>query len=120
MAHKGIPLGTRPAGGNRGRVPPGRMDGKLPMAKLALPKIAMNKTVLAGVAGVAILVIGGAAVMAGGGKGGKPGAYTYETVTVERGTVSRVVSASGAVQPKERVDVGSEVSGKIVDVKVDF
>src|SRR5690348_5431351 len=118
MAHKGIPLGTTPAGGNAGEAPTrGRMDGKLPMAKMALPKFAMNKTVLAGVAGVAILVIGGAAVMAGGGKP-KAGAYTYETVTVERGTVSRVVSASGAVQPKERVDVGSEVSGKIVDVKV--
>src|SRR5262245_39056442 len=114
MAHKGIPLGTRPAGCSTRQGPPGADGWKTRMAKMALPKFAMNKTVLAGVAGAAILVIGGAAVMAGGGKGGKPGEYHYETVTVERGTVSRVVSASGAVQPKERVDVGSEVSGKIV------
>jgi len=87
---------------------------------MALPKIAMNKKVLAGVAAAAIIVIGGAAVMAGGKGGAKAGKYEYETVAVEKGTVSRVVSASGAVQPKERVDVGSEVSGKIVDVKVDF
>jgi HlyD family secretion protein len=90
------------------------------MAKLAIPQIAMNKKVLAGVAAGAIILIGGAAVMAGGKGSAKPGKYEYETVAIEKGTVSRVVSASGAVQPREKVDVGSEVSGKIVAVKVDF
>ncbi len=100
-----------------------RLDGqveKLPMAKLEIAKIASNKKVLAGIAVAAIVLVGGAAVMARGSGSEKPGKYTYEFAEIGKGDVSRVVSASGAVQPKERVDVGSEVSGKIVEVLVDF
>jgi HlyD family secretion protein len=89
-------------------------------AKFQLPKFATDKKVLAGVAAAAIVVIGGAAVMAGGSANAKTGKYTFETVTVERGDVSRVISASGAVQPREKVDVGSEVSGKITAIYVNF
>src|SRR5262245_19989107 len=94
----------------------GRARGKLPMIK----QILTNKKWLVGIAAGAIVLIGGAAMVAGGGGGGKSGKYDYETVAIERGSVSRVVSASGAVQPREKVPVGSEVSGKIVDVLVDF
>jgi HlyD family secretion protein len=80
----------------------------------------MNKKLLIGIAGAAIVVVGGFAVAATNGAGGKSGAYTFDTVTVEKGDVSRVVSASGAVQPVTKVDVGSEVSGKIVDLRVDY
>jgi HlyD family secretion protein len=80
----------------------------------------MNKKLLLGIAGAAIVVVGGFAVAATNGMGGKSGAYTFDTVTVEKGDVSRVVSASGAVQPVTKVDVGSEVSGKIVDLRVDY
>ena len=48
------------------------------------------------------------------------GKFSYETVTVGKGDVARVISASGAVQPREKVDVGSEVSGKITAIYVDF
>ena len=80
----------------------------------------MNKKLLAGIAGAAIVLVGGAAMVARGGDGGKSGKYEYETAAVERGDVARVISASGAVQPRNKVDVGSEVSGKIVEIMVDF
>lgn len=80
----------------------------------------MNKKLLLGIAGAAIVVVGGFAVAATTKSGGKAGAYTFDTVAVEKGDVSRVVSASGAVQPLNKVDVGSEVSGKIIKLNVDF
>jgi HlyD family secretion protein len=87
------------------------------MPQMKLPQ--MNKKLLAGIAGAAIVVIGGAAFMFRGASA-STGKYDYQTVAVERGVVARVVSASGAVQPREKVPVGSEVSGKIVEVLVDY
>ncbi len=80
----------------------------------------MNKKILIGIAGAAIVAIGAGAVLFGGGGAAATGKYTYETVTVDQGDVSRVVSASGAVQPREKVEVGSEVSGKVTAIYVDF
>jgi HlyD family secretion protein len=80
----------------------------------------MNKKLLAGIAGAAIIVVGAVAMLARGGGGPTAGKYEFETAAVERGDVARVISASGAVQPRNKVDVGSEVSGKIVELMVDF
>jgi HlyD family secretion protein len=80
----------------------------------------MNKKLLIGIAAAAIVAVGGIALTAKGGSGGKVGAYTYETAAVERGDVARIVSASGAVQPRQKTDVGSEVSGKILQLYADF
>ncbi|HEX5007608.1 MAG TPA: efflux RND transporter periplasmic adaptor subunit [Hyphomonadaceae bacterium] len=80
----------------------------------------MNKKLLVGIAAAAIVVVGGAAMVARGGGGVKAGKYEFETAAVERGDVARVISASGAVQPRNKVDVGSEVSGKVVELMVDF
>lgn len=80
----------------------------------------MNKKLLVGIAGAAIVLVGGAAMVARGGNGPKAGKYEFETAAIERGDVARVISASGAVQPRNKVDVGSEVSGKIVELMVDF
>lgn len=80
----------------------------------------MNKKLLIGIAGAAVVAIGASALLFGGGSSAAAGKYTFETVTVDRGDVSRVVSASGAVQPREKVEVGSEVSGKITAIYVDF
>ena len=44
----------------------------------------------------------------------------YRTVAVERGAITRSVSASGTLQALVTVDVGSQISGQIRDVKVDF
>jgi HlyD family secretion protein len=80
----------------------------------------MNKKLLIGIAVAAVVAIGASALLFGGGSSAAAGKYTYETVAVDRGDVSRVVSASGAVQPREKVEVGSEVSGKITAIYVDF
>lgn len=80
----------------------------------------MNKKLLAGIAGGAIAVIAGVSVVFGTGASAATGKYTYETVAVSKGDVARVISASGAVQPREKVEVGSEVSGRITAIYVDF
>ncbi|MDP3494468.1 MAG: efflux RND transporter periplasmic adaptor subunit [Hyphomonadaceae bacterium] len=80
----------------------------------------MDKKVLIGVAGAVIVGIAATALVFGGGANAATGKYTYETVAVGKGDVARVISASGAVQPREKVDVGSEVSGKITAIYVDF
>lgn len=80
----------------------------------------MNKKILIGIAGAAIVAIGASAILFGGGANAAPGKYVFETVTVDKGDVARVISASGQVQPREKVEVGSEVSGKITAIFVDF
>lgn len=80
----------------------------------------MNKTLLIGIAGAVIVAVGAGALLLGGAGHAAPGKYTYETVKVDKGDVARVVTASGAVQPREKVEVGSEVSGKITAIYVDF
>ncbi len=80
----------------------------------------MNKKLLIGIAGGVVLAIGASALLLGGGASAAPGTYAYETVKVDTGDVSRVITASGAVQPREKVEVGSEVSGKITAIYVDF
>ncbi len=80
----------------------------------------MNKKLMIGIAGAVIVAIGAGAMMMGGGASAAPGAYAYETVKVDKGDVSRVITASGAVQPREKVEVGSEVSGRITAIYVDF
>lgn len=80
----------------------------------------MNKKLLVGIAGAAILAVGTVAVFARGASAGAVSDYAFETAKVERGDVARIVSASGAVQPLTKVDVGSEVSGKITEIMVDF
>ncbi len=45
---------------------------------------------------------------------------SLSTVQADRGDIQRVVGASGKVVPREEVTVGSEVSGKVIEVLVDF
>lgn len=44
----------------------------------------------------------------------------FNTVLVERGDVVRTVTAVGSLQPKEYVDVGTQVSGQLVAVHVEI
>lgn len=80
----------------------------------------MDKKIIMGIAGAAILGVGAFALFAGGGGSGPKGDYTFETAQVERGDVARIVSPAGTVQPLNKVDVGSEVSGKIIELFADF
>ncbi|HYW35175.1 MAG TPA: efflux RND transporter periplasmic adaptor subunit [Balneolaceae bacterium] len=50
----------------------------------------------------------------------KPGAPEYTTGNVERGNLVMKVSATGNLQPLNTVDVGSEISGLIRSVNVDY
>jgi HlyD family secretion protein len=44
----------------------------------------------------------------------------FQTATVERGNLSVIVTATGTLQPTNQVDVGSELSGIVKTVEVDF
>jgi HlyD family secretion protein len=53
------------------------------------------------------------------GRGADP-TPTFITAPVERGTIARLVKATGSVEPVTNVDVSSELSGRIADVFVNF
>ncbi len=46
--------------------------------------------------------------------------FSYRTADVERGDLTLMVTATGNLQPLNQVEVGSEVSGTIASVPVDF
>lgn len=48
------------------------------------------------------------------------GQVQYQTQTVRRGNLTVMVAATGTLQPTNRVDVGSEISGTIKTVEVDY
>ncbi|MGA1328366.1 MAG: efflux RND transporter periplasmic adaptor subunit [Rubrivivax sp.] len=52
------------------------------------------------------------------GRGGAE--VTYRTARIERGPLAATVSASGTVNPVSQVTVGTQVSGQIRDLYVDF
>ena len=67
------------------------------------------------------------AVLAGGGwwwkghrAGNGNGAASYKTVALERGEIVQSVTANGALGAVQTVAVGSEVSGKIVELFADY
>ncbi|HEX4860590.1 MAG TPA: efflux RND transporter periplasmic adaptor subunit, partial [Rhizomicrobium sp.] len=65
---------------------------------------------------VILLVVGGlAAVML---RGAPP--HVYVTKPVSKGELAVTVSATGTLAPRDQVDVGSEVSGKIDKLEADF
>ena len=47
-------------------------------------------------------------------------AVQYRTAKIERGSLQATVSASGSVNPVKQVSVGTQVSGQIKDLYVDF
>jgi HlyD family secretion protein len=51
---------------------------------------------------------------------GRAAGPTYVTQAVTRGDLAITVSATGTLQPRDQVDVGAEVSGRIDAVLVDF
>ena len=81
----------------------------------------MNLTAprLIGIAGAAVVVIAALALAVSNAGSGK-GQYRFDTTTVARCDAAHIISASGAVEPVTKADVGSEVSGKIVKRDVDF
>jgi HlyD family secretion protein len=78
----------------------------------------IDKRLLYGLGGLVALIVLWALFLRGDGK--KPGDYTLETAAVERGDVARIVTASGAVRALTTVEVGSQVSGQIIEMDADF
>jgi HlyD family secretion protein len=74
-----------------------------------------RRLVVLGVLGV--LAVAAVAVVAI--RGTRPPRYDYVTRVVERRTLSMPISASGSVEPKNAVDVGADISGRIDKVLVE-
>lgn len=68
------------------------------------------------IAGAGLLALGGILWLAFSGGGNTQ----YVTQAVERGDLSIVVSATGTLAPRDQVDVGAEVSGRLDAVNVDY
>ena len=67
----------------------------------------------------AIVVVAGVAVWAFSG-GRKKQAVEYETATVARQDISNFVTATGTIEPVTEVEVGTQVSGIIDKIYVDY
>ena len=52
--------------------------------------------------------------------GGKPAQAAFRTATIERGNLVAAVSATGTLNPVVSVQVGSQVSGQIKEIFVDY
>ncbi|MEJ1967888.1 MAG: efflux RND transporter periplasmic adaptor subunit [Rhizomicrobium sp.] len=91
----------------------GGLAGRLGLGAAATTKFTRAHWAWIGAGVVAVLIglwmaVGGAPVQA------------YVTQPVARGDLSIAVSATGTLQPRNQVDVGAEVSGKIDALYVDF
>ena len=79
----------------------------------------MNKrTVIVLLAGVLILGVGGYAAWRTWDRAGD--APKYKTAKAESGPLTAAVSATGTLNPVVSVQVGSQVSGQIKEILVDF
>jgi HlyD family secretion protein len=71
----------------------------------------------------AVIIVVGIALIGGGigfFKHNRTDGPQYQTVTVERGDLTQVVTATGTLNPVVNVTVGSQVSGIITKLYVDF
>jgi len=69
---------------------------------------------------VALVVVAGAILGLTVFRNGKNGKVEYRTEAVSRGDIEALVVTSGTLNPIETVDVGAQVSGKIVELYADF
>ena len=63
---------------------------------------------------ILLLIVGGWLLF------GRSSAHTYVTKPVARGTLAVTVSATGTLAPRDQVDVGAQVSGRIDKLEADF
>lgn len=68
-----------------------------------------------------VIVLGTLALVAcSGGETPTETNRSLQTVSLSVGDITRVVGATGKIVPRQEVMVGSEVSGRVIDVLVDF
>ena len=84
--------------------------------KLALAKVPRKK--LAGVLTMAVVAAGGWYWYSGAAQ--SPQQQTLQPVNVTRGTIEEVVTSQGKLEPKQYVDVGTQVSGQLKKIYVDI
>lgn len=68
----------------------------------------------------AVIALGVVAVSATFLRSGNGAAVQYKTIEAKRGDLTVTVTATGTLEPVNQVDVGSEVSGTIKTVEVDY
>lgn len=71
------------------------------------------------IGGVAVLAVLGAYLVYLGSSG-SGGSITYTTEPARRGGLTETVTATGTVQPTNQVEISSELSGTVKEVKADF
>ncbi len=76
---------------------------------------APKRKVLLGVAGAVAIVLAGGWTVLHGHSG-----IQYRTVTADRGSVAYTISATGSPDAVVTVQVGSQVSGNILELDADF
>jgi len=112
-------IAIAPAAGTQSRPGPGVPPAKVPpspaAAKPAEPRGRAGRWLAAG-AILLLLLAAGAAWWAVN----RPAAVRYTTAPVSRGAVTRVVSATGTVNPVLTIIVGSYVSGVIQELSCDY
>jgi HlyD family secretion protein len=69
---------------------------------------------------VVVLALAGGAWMAWQRAHPPPEVPKYRTAAVDRGAISQAVLASGTVQPVNTVNVGTQVSGTVLEMRADF
>lgn len=74
-----------------------------------MKKIAIIIILLAVIAGIYFIV-----------RGGENKAVTYETAEVKKGSINNTVTATGTIEPITQVEVGTQVSGTISHIYVDY
>jgi len=84
----------------------------------------MKKLIIIGIVAVVIVVVGGVLAKTKllkpkDNSAGIGELHQTDTVVVERGDISEVITASGAIEPLTIVEVSSKASGKIIKMPVD-
>ena len=87
--------------------------GRLALSGISIPQFTRRQWWWIGGGAVAVLIA--LRLLFGGGA-----APVYLAQPIARGNLSLTVSATGTLQPRDQVDVGAEVSGKIDAIYVDF
>src|SRR5210317_1953289 len=72
------------------------------------------------IAVVAIVIISGIVFWMNSGKNTTQSSQTIETTVIDSGDIIRTVASSGSVRPLITVEVGSQISGQIAEILVDF
>ena len=78
----------------------------------------MNKKRIILIAVAAVIIVGGGVWLFGGAKAKHK--VTYATATIHKGEISESVTATGTIEPVTEVEVGTQVSGIIDKIHVDY